>query len=215
MPKWLRAVWLLIADAFDDLFWFPTSLDRQNDWICAAIRARHPLRFRYRGGERTVEPFCLGAVQPGPRSNISLLCYQTGGYAELAAEEGWKLYRAREITQLAEGREPFPGDRPGYDADRIPMYRVYCRVIPERKWTGPAARSVDELLHGTDDEAARERVQVSHDELMRLFRRMHPEAVPDLDDVAEITEISPENEEPAPRSVTPAPDPPPGEPSGD
>ncbi len=204
--KWLRALWLAIADAFDDLFLFPTSLDRQNVRLCEAIAARLPVQFSYRGGERTVEPFCLGLVHRGGRRNISLLCYQTGGHAELVGVEGWKLYRAREIQDLAVGREPFVGARPGYDPDDVPMYRVYCRAVPARKWSGPAARSIEELVRGVDDEAVREKLRLTHDELMHIFRRMHPEAVPDLDDLGELAERPPQNEEPAPRNVAPAPD---------
>ena len=201
LQKWLRALWLSIADFFDEALIFPTSQDRRNDQICDAINARRPIAFYYRGGERTAEPFCLGLVHRGGRRNVSLLCYQTGGYAELAAEGGWKLYRAREIEDLAVGREEFVGDRPGYDPDTIPMYRVYCRVVPTRRWRGPAARSIEELVHGTLDEAPGEQVPPSHDELMHLFRRMHP----DLDDAGGPAGTLPEDAGPAPRKVTPAP----------
>jgi len=199
MPKWLTALWLLIADAVDDALLFPTSQDRKFRWLCEAIAARRPISFEYRGGQRQVEPFCLGLVQRGRRRNISLLCYQTGGYAELAGEAGWKLYRAWDIQEPAGGTGEFPGDRPGYDPDRIPMYRVYCRVAPVRRWAGPAAESIEGFLRGIDDENERENVRLGHNELMKLFRNLHPDAA------------SHQNAEPAPHEVKPAPDSPPEE----
>jgi hypothetical protein len=193
MPKWLTAFWLSIADAFDDVFLFPTSQDRKFRWLCEAIAARRPLSFDYRGGRRTVEPFCLGLVQPGRRRNVSLLCYQTGGYAELAAEVGWKLYRAWDIEDPAAGGEEFPGDRPGYDPDRLPMYRVYCRVEPLRRWEGPPAESIEAFLRGDEGGSEREAAEPGHNDLMRRFRSHHPEETP------------PQNTEPAPPHVAPAP----------
>lgn len=209
LRKWLRALWLSIADAVDEVLLYPTSQDRKNHRICEAIRERRALAFSYRGGRRCAEPFCLGLVHRGTIRNESLLCYQTGGYAALVEAEGWKLYRARDIKDLAVAREEFAGDRPGYDPDRIPMYRVYCRVMPARRWPGPAAESVEELLHGFPDETAREKVRLPHNDLMHLFRNLHPEAVPDLadvDDVGELADALPENAEPAPRDATPAPE---------
>jgi len=192
MPSWLRELWLIIADAFDELFLFPTSHDRRNVLICSAITARRLVAFDYWGSRRTVEPFVLGLVHPGSRRNESLLCYQTGGDAGSAVEEGWKLYRARDIRDLAVGREQFAGDRPGYDPDEMPMYRVYCRVVP-------AAGSAVRPAHAA---AAGVAAGPSHNDLMERLRRRHPPSVADLGDLGEL----PENERPAPRNATPAPD---------
>jgi hypothetical protein len=197
----VAARWTALADAVDDIFLFPTS---QNAIICEAINARRPISFSYRGGSRTVEPFCLGRVHRGPRRNESLLCYQTGGFAELVEVEGWKLYRAREIEEITLAPGTFAGDRPGYDPNEIPMYRVYCRVVPERLWQGTAPRRMEDLLHRAEDAAEKQtRVPTSHNDLMHTFRDRHPEAVPDLDDVGELAEPLPEKAEPASQPPVP------------
>jgi hypothetical protein len=212
MWQWAAALWLSIVDAVDDIFLFPNSQDRRNDVICEAINARRSIGFCYRGGQRTVEPFCLGLVQRGSRRNESLLCYQTGGYADLVEGEGWKLYRAREIQDIAVGREEFIGDRPGYDPDEIPMYRVYCRAVPKRKWSGAPARSIEVLLRGGEDGTGRGKVRLDHNDLMHRFRNRHPEAVPDLDDVGGLGETDPGNAGTAPRNAAPFPEGPSKEP---
>lgn len=180
-----------------------TARDRTNGLVCSAIRARRPVEFYYHGGYRTVEPFCLGLVLHGGHHNESLLCYQTGGFAELRHAAGWKLYRASEMEDITVVNAEFIGNRPGYDPDEIPMEQVYCRVIPLRKAAGAPARSIDELIHGTP---AAGPVRLTHNDIMELFRWTHPAPIPELETLEEIealTDVLPENAEPVPLPMIP------------
>ena len=188
-----------------ELLHITTIQDRNRDLVCAAVRARHPVEFYYHYGYRTVEPFCLGLVLHGSPRNESLLCYQTGGYAELRDPVGWKLYRLADMEDIAVGNSEFVGDRPGYDPDAIPMEIIYCKVIPLRKAAGPRARSIDEFIHGIPAAPAAP-VCLTHNDLMRFFRGTHPHGIPELstlDELLRLTEVLPENREPAPLPVMP------------
>jgi hypothetical protein len=104
--------------------------DRTRTVVCSAIRARRVIEFYYHGGYRTVEPFCLGLVISGGYQNVSLLCFQTGGFSDLREVVGWKLYRAAEMEDIEVLNDPFVGDRPGYDPDSVEMAKIYCCVTP-------------------------------------------------------------------------------------
>ena len=173
-----------------------SARDRTRMIICSAIRNRRVIEFFYHGGYRTVEPFCLGLVISGGYENVSLLCYQVGGYSELREVVEWKLYRAAEMEDIEILNEEFTGDRPGYDPDSVEMAKIYCCVTPVAGAPEPPAEPIaampryepvveaapvieplppldieDFLLPETPEPVYR---PLTHNELMRLFRFTHP-----------------------------------------
>ena len=96
--------------------------------ICSAIESKQIIKFYYRGGLRTVEPFCYGVTGIG--SEV-LTCYQVSGYSELDDPIGWKIYRVSEMSNLMVVDEQFPGDRPGYNPNDPGMPTVYRHVGAE------------------------------------------------------------------------------------
>ena len=96
-----------------------------NEMICSAIRSRQVISFHYKGGLRTLEPFCYGASVQG----IELLrAYQLSGHSESGNPTGWKLFRVSEISALAVTDRYFYGIRPGYSPADKAMATIYCCV---------------------------------------------------------------------------------------
>jgi len=153
-----------------------TKREKTRETICAAIKSRRIIEFYYHGGYRTVEPFCLGEVMSGEGDNESLLCYQVAGFSELREVVEWKLYRASEMEDIAVLNEQFSGDRPGYDPDSVEMVVIYCCVTPVKGKPEATAAAVPN--HGGIQEAGSR--YLTHNELMRRFRFIHPIAIPDL-----------------------------------
>ena len=96
-----------------------------NRTICEAINSRQVIRFNYKGGLRTVEPFCHGISTAG---NEVLRGYQTSGYSESGDPVGWKLFRVSEISNLTITDELFSGTRPGYNPNDSAMATIHCHV---------------------------------------------------------------------------------------
>lgn len=65
--------------------------------ICDAIHKRNRIRFWYRGGTRTVEPYAYGVADGG---HPILRAYQVSGFSR-SREHGWKLFRVDEIKGLS------------------------------------------------------------------------------------------------------------------
>lgn len=157
-----------------------TTREKKREIICGAVRGRRPIEFYYHGGYRTVEPFCLGIVLEGEADNESLLCFQTAGYSELREVVGWKLYRESEMENIQLLNEQFAGDRPGYDPENIAMALIFCRVLPVREAKEEAdlagASTMVRAVLGVDEEKPEtmEPVTLTHNELMKLFRSIHP-----------------------------------------
>ena len=149
--------------------------------ICAAIRARRVIEFYYHDGYRTAEPYALGVTMQGDADNESLICYQTGGHSDLNKAAGWKLYRASEMEEIIIKKEPFTGDRPGYDPDDIDMVKVFCSVRQEQPAIKKAVAAPRPLkVEPQPALAAVEKqslIYLTHNELMRQFRLTHPLAV--------------------------------------
>lgn len=178
-----------------------TMRDERQLVICSAIRQLRTIEFYYRGGIRTVEPFALGIVMSDRADNLSLLCYQTGGFSELMEVIGWKLYRVSEMEDLEVMREKFKGNRPGYAPDGLQMSQVICCVKP-------VAPTIEEIKEPPKEEAKVEVTPIpvpaplpvvppptpapevkpqpvirylTHNELMERFRYAHPMSIPELD----------------------------------
>ncbi|WP_054649627.1 WYL domain-containing protein [Salidesulfovibrio brasiliensis] len=79
--------------------------------IAQAIRNRQILICQYNGGERIVEPHCVGY---GREQQPLLRCYQTAGHSE-SGRLGWKLFRVDRIDELTNNGETFEGPRQGYN----------------------------------------------------------------------------------------------------
>ena len=95
-----------------------------NPVICSAISSKQVVRIFYKGGLRTLEPFCYGANAAG----IEMLrAYQTGGYSGSGAPAGWKLFRVSEISDLTVTDEHFDL-RPGYNPRDKAMATIFCCV---------------------------------------------------------------------------------------
>lgn len=96
-----------------------------NSTICDAISGRHLLRFRYDGGDRTVEPHCHGVSTAG---NEVLRAYQTAGFSESGNPVGWKLFEVSKMSALQLQSETFKANRPGYNSNDRGMSSVHCHV---------------------------------------------------------------------------------------
>ena len=142
--------------------------------LCSAVKSRRVVEFYYHGGFRTAEPYCLGIVMSGEADNESLLCYQVGGHSEYGGTEGWKLFRASEISDLEITGEPFRGDRVGCDLEELGIKNIYCCV-------SPALETVPGTATGAPScETPQAAGYLTHNELMRRFRFYHPIPVTEL-----------------------------------
>lgn len=92
--------------------------------ICDAIHKRRRLRFWYRGGLRTVEPYAYGVADGG---HPILRAYQVSGYSR-SHERSWKLFRVTEIEELAMLDEVFEAPQDGYMRNDPTMTKIYCEL---------------------------------------------------------------------------------------
>lgn len=96
-----------------------------NRTICAAISSKKVLRFYYKGGYRSVEPFCHGI---STARNEALRGYQVSGYSESGKPIGWKFIRVSEISNMTITNEQFNGKRPGYNPNDSAMDSICCHI---------------------------------------------------------------------------------------
>lgn len=93
--------------------------------ICAAIRKRLVLEFRYRGRHRIVEPYCHGASTRG----IEVLrAVQVGGSSSSGGFGFGKLWALSEISELRLTDATFEPDDPNYNPNDTGMQTIHCRV---------------------------------------------------------------------------------------
>jgi predicted DNA-binding transcriptional regulator YafY len=92
--------------------------------ICDAIHKRRRVRFWYRGGLRTVEPYAYGVSDGG---HPILRAYQLSGYSP-SRETGWKLFRVDEIEEFTVIDESFEAPRAGYMRTDPTMTKIYCEL---------------------------------------------------------------------------------------
>lgn len=145
--------------------------------LCSAITSRRLVEFRYHGGFRLVEPFCLGEVVPG--SKESLLCYQVSGYTQFGDPVGWKLYRFSEISRLKVTDENFTGAGRGYDPDDLRMTTIDCRISITADDESKPKETIEPAQTGREEDLSNEESEhhaipsQKHSEQMRGFRRSH------------------------------------------
>jgi hypothetical protein len=95
-----------------------------NQDICNAIKSMHLLSFYYDGGNRIVEPHCLGVTTAG---NPGLRAYQTSGHSE-SGKYGWKMFDLSKASSLKVLDETFSIPRPGYNPNDKGMSRIICSL---------------------------------------------------------------------------------------
>lgn len=145
--------------------------------ICSAIGCKQLIEFRYHGGFRLVEPFCLGEIVPG--SKESLLCYQVGGYTQFGDPVGWKLYRFSEMSRLNVTDENFTGARPGYDPDSLGMTTIACCISMTARDESKPKETIEPAYTSREENLAYEETEhhaipsQKHNEQMRRFCLSH------------------------------------------
>lgn len=92
--------------------------------ICDAIHRHRRVRFWYRGGMRTVEPYAFGVADGG---HPILRAYQVSGHS-LSRARGWKLFRVDEIREFSTLDETFGQPQDGYMRNDPAMTKVYCEI---------------------------------------------------------------------------------------
>lgn len=92
--------------------------------ICDAIHRHHRIRFWYRGGVRTVEPYAYGIMEGG---DPILRAYQVSGYSR-SRSEGWKLFHVADISDFAVLAERFDSPKEGYMRNDPAMSKIYCEL---------------------------------------------------------------------------------------
>jgi hypothetical protein len=97
-----------------------------NNTICLAIHNRNILSVYYRGGYRTIEPFCYGINDN--TGNELLRAYQIEGYSKSHQEVGWKIMIVKELKDINILNETFNKIREHYNPKDLAMHRHYCFV---------------------------------------------------------------------------------------
>jgi hypothetical protein len=92
--------------------------------ICGAIHKRRRVRFWYRGGVRTIEPYAFGVSGGG---HPVLRGYQVSGYSQ-SMERGWKLFRVDEVKEFTTLDETFREPHEGYMRNDPLMTKIYCEL---------------------------------------------------------------------------------------
>lgn len=92
--------------------------------ICDAIHSRRQVRFWYRGGLRTVEPYAFGVSDGG---HPILRAYQVSGYSA-SREQGWKLFHIEEMREFTVLEKTFKAPKQGYMRNDPAMTKVYCEL---------------------------------------------------------------------------------------
>ena len=90
------------------------------DQICAAIKARRVLRFRYKGSFRKVEPHALGY----DGDMLTLSAWQLSGGSGVEFRD----FNVAKLTELATTGETFARARSGYNPNDRTLSRVLCRL---------------------------------------------------------------------------------------
>ncbi len=154
--------------------------------IHSAISSRRLVEFRYHGGFRLVEPFCLGEVVPG--SKESLLCYQVSGHTRFGDPVGWKLYRFSEISRLKVTDENFTGAGRGYDPDNLRMTTIDCCISMTADDESKPKETIEPAQTGREEDLSHEESEhhaipsQKHNDQMRGFSLSHPTSSSGLSD---------------------------------
>jgi hypothetical protein len=100
---------------------------KQASLICAAIRDRLLLEFRYRDRLRVVAPYCHGVSAKG--SEVLRAVQVRGESSTGSGGLGFgKLWTVAEMLALRLLDEPFTPNDPNYNPDDSAMARIHCRI---------------------------------------------------------------------------------------
>ncbi len=97
-----------------------------NQQIWDAIASKHTLSFRYQNelAARRMEPHAYGVNGEGDEV---LLVWQLAGPSDSAPfQPGWRVFSTDDVNEVAVNAESFPGPRPDYRRDGIPIEHIYC-----------------------------------------------------------------------------------------
>jgi predicted DNA-binding transcriptional regulator YafY len=86
------------------------SGEKMRNTLRDAIDSRRVLQVRYDGGDRVIEPHCLGSSAKG---DMLLRAFQVSGASSSGDGTGWKLFRLDRIQYAQETGEEFAA-RPDY-----------------------------------------------------------------------------------------------------
>jgi len=87
--------------------------------ICAAIKSRSIITFRYDEAVRRVEPHQVGYDHDG---DLTLSAWQLSGGSGV----DWRDFHIAKMSGLSTTAEHFSGPRPGYNPRNRKMHRVLC-----------------------------------------------------------------------------------------
>jgi hypothetical protein len=93
--------------------------------ICAAIRSRSRLQFRYEGLDRVVEPYCHGI---STRDVEVVRAIQIRGSSNSRGFGFGKLWAVAKMMDLRVTEETFVPDDPHYNPNDSGMKIIHCRV---------------------------------------------------------------------------------------
>lgn len=86
--------------------------------ICAAIKDRKVISFRYSGTIRTVEPHLLGYDSDG---DLTLSAWQLSGTGK-----GWRDFHVSKLSELSTTGQSFSGPREGYNPLDSTLSKIVC-----------------------------------------------------------------------------------------
>lgn len=89
------------------------------DQICAAIREKKVIQFRYKMELRTVEPHTLGYR----KGELELCAWQTSGQ-----KPGFRDFHVSKLSGLTTTAATFATARRGYNPNDSTMDRILCRL---------------------------------------------------------------------------------------
>lgn len=88
--------------------------------ICAAIRAKQVIQFRYKGTIRRAEPHALGYE----KGMLTLCAWQLSG----GSGQDFRDFHVDKLTELSTTGQTFLHAREGYNPNDPTMSRVVCRL---------------------------------------------------------------------------------------
>lgn len=93
--------------------------------IGEAISKMKRIEFQYDGGQRIVEPHCLGVTTAG---NPALRGYQISGFSVSGAVPDWHMFVLSKISNLKILNESFHSPRPGYRRGDRGMDSIFAEL---------------------------------------------------------------------------------------
>jgi len=93
--------------------------------IIDAIEGNRRLKVNYKGGYRTLEPYCYGISTAG---NDSLRAYQIDGYSNCGESTNWKFMNTKKIEDIQLLNDNFIPNNPDYSRGDKMMKVIYKQI---------------------------------------------------------------------------------------